>query len=163
MELAFEPMSEVHRKEVIDIYNHYIRTSFAAYPEQPVPYEFYDRFLEMTEGYPAYVLLIGSQVAGFCFLRPYKPLSTFSSCAEITYFLHPGFRGKGVGKAALVKLEADARERDIAILLASIASENDESIHFHKKNGFRQCGNFEGIIRKFEKRFDMIWMQKSLS
>ena len=162
MDVLFEPMTESHRKDVVNIYNHYIRTSFAAYPDEPVPYAFYDRFIEMTSGYPAYVILQGGHLAGFCFLRPFKPVATFSACAEITYFIDKGHTGKGLGSAALQKLETDGRAMGIRILLASIASENEGSIRFHLGRGFVRCGNFQGIIKKFDKQYDMIWMQKTI-
>jgi phosphinothricin acetyltransferase len=40
---------------VIDIFNTYIENSFAAYPEAKVRYDFYDRLLEITKGYPTLV------------------------------------------------------------------------------------------------------------
>ena len=162
MKITFEKMSSTHGKDIIDIYNHYVTKSLAAYPEKAVPYSYFDKFLRMAEGYPAYAILTDGKTAGFCFLHPYKPLSTFSKSAEITYFLHQDFRGQGLGKRALQKLENDAKEMGITVLLANIASENAESIAFHRKNGFRECGRFQGIISKMGRQFDIVWMQKEI-
>lgn len=162
LEFYFEPMSERHRKEIIDIYNHYIENSFAAYPDKKVEYVYFDRFLDLTRGYPALVVLSKGRVVGFCFLRAYNTFPTFRETAEITYFLHPDFKGKGIGRAALDHLEQAAKRQGIQILLANISSLNQESLVFHQKNGFKECGRFEKIIKKNGKQFDVVWVQKFL-
>ena len=50
METHFEPMGEEHRMDVIDIFNYYIENGFAAYPDNKLPYEFYDMFIIITKG-----------------------------------------------------------------------------------------------------------------
>ena len=72
MDFTLEPLAECHGQAVIDIFNHYVTQSFAAYPDQPVPHEFFGRFQQMTQGYPAYAASVGQgQVVGFGFLmRP---------------------------------------------------------------------------------------------
>ncbi|MDD5263419.1 MAG: hypothetical protein PHU43_01110 [Candidatus Bipolaricaulis sp.] len=49
MTYRYEPPTETHRAPVIDIFNHYIARTFAAYPggEKPVPHAFFDRFAEV--------------------------------------------------------------------------------------------------------------------
>ncbi len=80
-EFTLEPMAESHGRTVIDIFTHFVTQSFAAYPDQPVPYEFFVRFQQMTQGYPAYVAVVGSgQVVGF--LRPFHPARTLQTVNE---------------------------------------------------------------------------------
>lgn len=160
MEISFEKMSIEHRKDIIDIYNYYVDNSFSAYPDKTVPYGFYDKFMEMTKDYPAFSIKVKNKIVGFCFLRAYNPLPSFKECAEITYFIDKDFTKKGIGKIALDKLEIEAQQKGIKTILASIASENHQSIAFHKKSGFKECGKFEKIIKKNGKQFDIIWMQK---
>lgn len=160
--IFFEKMSEVHRNDIMDIYNYYAENSMSAYSEKKLPYEFFNRFLEMTKGYPAYAIKIDERIAGFCFIRAYNPFPAFKAAAEITYFLHNDFSGKGLGKLALEKLEKDAVEMGIHTLLASITSENTPSLKFHEKNGFEVCGRFTGIGKKFGRSFDIVWMEKKL-
>jgi len=47
-------------------------------------------------------------------------------------------------------------------LLANISSHNEQSLDFHRKMGFQQCGRFRRVGKKFGKDFDVIWMQKLL-
>jgi phosphinothricin acetyltransferase len=165
MSYIFEELSVKHKIAVIDIYNHYIENSFAAYPEQKVPYEFFDLMLNKIQGYPAYSIINTSinKVVGFCYLKMYHPFTAFKETAEITYFIEPLEVGKGIGKLALKLLEEKAQERGIRQILASISSKNEQSLIFHLKNGFKECGRFANVGKKNGNHFDIIWMQKTIS
>jgi phosphinothricin acetyltransferase len=47
-------------------------------------------------------------------------------------------------------------------LLANISSRNKQSIGFHLKNGFTECGRFHNIGRKKGDYFDVVWMEKEI-
>ncbi|MBI4642671.1 MAG: hypothetical protein HY743_02800 [Deltaproteobacteria bacterium] len=98
MDYSFEEMSDSHRQAVIDILNYFIRQSYAAYPEESVDYHFFDRFLEMSRGYPALVIKAGDhQVVGFGFMRPHHFADSFKRTAEVSYFITPGKYQEGAG------------------------------------------------------------------
>lgn len=148
---------------VIDIFNHYVENSFAAYPEDPVPYEFFDFFVNMSGGYPFLVARDDEgNVMGFALLRPHSPMPVFSRTAEITCFIAPEHTGKGMGKAMQERLLHEAKEKNISSILAGISSLNSASLAFHKKCGFQECGRFQKIGRKWGQDFDVVWMQKMI-
>ncbi len=160
---AFAPMAAEDREAVIDIFNHYIENSFAAYPARRLPYEAFGMLLNMCQGYPnATVRIEGSEIAGFGMLRPYSPISSFSSTAEISYFIKPGQTGRGIGKSLLEHLIEGARAKGITSILASISSLKEGSIRFHARNGFVECGRFAGIGLKNGRRFDVVYYQRNL-
>jgi len=148
---------------VISTY-HYIDNSFAAYPGQKVPYEFYGMMLEKIQGYPAYAIVNTSinNVVGFCYLKMYHPFAVFKETAEITYFIEPLEVGKGIGKLALKLLEEKGKEKGIRQILASISPKSEQSIIFHLKNGIKECGRFTNVGKKKGEHFDIVWMQKSI-
>jgi phosphinothricin acetyltransferase len=163
MNVVIAPLTKDSQKEIIDIFNYYVENSFAAYPEQKLPYEFFDHFLKMCEGYPALTAKDEQgNILGFGMLRAYNPFSTFSQTAEITYFIKSGYTGRGIGKKMLDYLLAEAKEKGITSVIASISSLNEGSINFHKKNGFVECGCFREIGKKRGKTFDVVYMQKML-
>ena len=53
-------------------------------------------------------------------------------------------------------------EKAITNILANISSLNTDSISFHRKNGFTECGRFRKVGRKKGREFDTVWMQKML-
>jgi L-amino acid N-acyltransferase YncA len=163
MNVTIAPLTKDSQKEIIDIFNYYVDNSFAAYPERKLPYEFFDQFLKMSEGYPALTVKDEQgNILGFGMLRAYNPFSTFSQTAEITYFVKPGYTGIGIGKKILDCLLDKAREKGITSVIASISSLNEGSINFHKKNGFVECGRLKEVGKKRGKTFDVAYMQKML-
>jgi phosphinothricin acetyltransferase len=163
MDYSLEPMGTDHRKSVIDIYNHYIEKSWAAYPDEPVVYELFDRFLDMTRGYPSLVVRTDSgEVVGFAFLRAFLPAATFRRTAEITYFILPEHTRHGLGEKILKRFEEEAAKAGMDNLIASISSRNGFSLEFHADHGFVECGRLKKVGRKFGEDFDVVWMQKMI-
>ncbi len=164
MKYVLERLSERHRKPVIDIFNSFVKSGFAAYPDTEVEYRFFDRLLEMTRGYPAVAAKDATgRIVGFGLLRPFHFAATFKRAAEVSYFLLPETTRQGLGTTILAMFVAEARKMGIDSILASISSRNVESIDFHVKRGFVECGKFKKIGRKFGQDFDVVWMQKRLS
>jgi phosphinothricin acetyltransferase len=163
MDYTIAQVSKEDGDAVIDIFNYYVENSFAAYPENPVPHQFFDLFVNMSAGYPFLVAKDGEgNVLGFALLRPHSPMSVFSRTAEIACFIAPQHVGKGMGKAMQERLLHEAREKGITSILAGISSLNSASLAFHKKQGFQECGRFLKIGRKWGQDFDVVWMQKMI-
>jgi L-amino acid N-acyltransferase YncA len=151
------------RNQVIDVYNYFIMKSFAAYPAETVDYDYFDYFLQIIGDYPAYTITMDNErIIGFAFLHPYRPISTFFETAEITYFILPEYTGCGIGSKVLERLLADARKRGIKKIMASICSLNQQSIQFHEKHKFTECGRFPGIGKKFGEYFDVVYMIRKI-
>lgn len=157
------PMSFDDGQAVIDIFNYYVEHSFAAYPETVVPYEFYETFLKMSQGFPNGVLRRQSgEVAGFGMLRPYSPMATFSGTAEATYFIKHEHTGQGLGTLLLGYLTDGGKKMGLKSILASVSSLNDASMKFHLRHGFVECGRLRSIGRKHGQVFDVVYYQKML-
>ncbi len=162
-EYSLTPILDSDREAVIDLFNWYIEHSFAAYPQDPVPYGFFRMFQEIMKNYPAIAARSGDgTLAGFGFLHPHNPMPTFAHTAEVTYFLRPECTGKGLGSRMLAWLEAEGKKRGISCLLASIASLNEGSIRFHARHGFAECGRFREVVKKRGRLFDTVWMEKRI-
>ena len=165
MKIRFDRMAEGDREAVIDLFNYYVANSFAAYPEERVPYGLFDEFLKLTQGYPAYTIRDEENVGniiGFAFLRAYHPLSAFLRAAEISCFIHPGYTGRGIGSKMLMRLFDEARSKGIDTVLANVSSLNEQSLRFHGRHGFVECGRFRRVARKKGRDLDAVWMQRIL-
>ena len=78
MNVKIGPLTKDGQKEIIDIFNYYVENSFAAYPEQKLPYECFYHFLEICEGYPAITAKDEQgNILGFGMLRAYNPFLHF--------------------------------------------------------------------------------------
>lgn len=144
------------------IFNHYVEHSFAAYPDRPVDGTFFDFMKKIIYGDAFFVMEQKEKIIGFAFLKRYHPYPAFNRVAEVGYFILPEYARKGLGTRLLQKLEDTARNMEIDTLLANVSSLNPPSLAFHKKHGFRECGRFKQISRKFGRDIDIVWMQKFL-
>lgn len=102
------------------------------------------------------------KVIGFALLKTHNPIPVFDRTAELACFILPEYVNKGFGTLLLELLLADAKGMGIDTVLAGISSLNDESLRFHRRKGFAECGRFKKIGRKNGKDFDVVWMQKSI-
>ncbi|MDH5482900.1 MAG: GNAT family N-acetyltransferase [Candidatus Bathyarchaeota archaeon] len=149
---------------IASIFNYFVENSFASYETMKAGPDFYSKLRRASVDLPFYVVESAEsrKVVGFGFLQPYRNRDTFRQTAEISYFILPEHTRRGLGTELLKRLEKDARENNITTLLANISSLNEQSLRFHRKNGFKRCGSFKRIGTKFGKEFDVIWMQKFL-
>ncbi len=164
MNIKFEKLGTEHQSALIGIFNYYVENGTAAFPASAVSEKFFAGILEKTNGYPAYSILIQEtlEVVGFCFLSAYNPFSTFNETANITYFISQDYVSKGIGEQCLKKLETDAKQIGIKHIIAEISSENKQSLGFHRKHGFITCGSLKNVGNKFNRHFDVVYMQKDL-
>jgi phosphinothricin acetyltransferase len=163
MDIQFSPIASADGRAVVDLFNHYVAHSFAAFPEDPLPYSFFDRLMEAACGWPTVAAKASDgRLLGFALLRRHSPWPTSSHVAEITYFVAPDATGQGIGSRMLAELETRAKDHGIRTILASIASLNAASLVFHRKHGFVEVGRFSNVCIKRGTPFDAVWMQKTL-
>jgi L-amino acid N-acyltransferase YncA len=161
MEYRFRPIQETDRGPLADIFNYYIENSYAAYRENIINTSFLEKLEKIASGYPLYTIETDKgEIAGFGMIHPYHPAESLSRAGELSYFLAPAHTGQGLGTRLLQRLIEDARKMGIDTLLASVSSRNEQSLNFHRKNGFVECGRFRRVGRKWDEDFDVVWMQK---
>jgi L-amino acid N-acyltransferase len=158
--MKIRDMQERDRDAVMRIFNHYAATSFAAYPDGPLPPQFFELLREGAIS--AVVLENDSGVAGFGLLRPFFPFPAFRKSGMLTYFLAPETTGKGLGNRLLEQLVLDAKKKGMTMLVANMSSKNEASIRFHKRHGFSEAGNLAGVGEKFGEPFGVLWMQRAV-
>jgi len=70
--------------------------------------------------------------------------------------------GRGVGRRLLGALEDHARRAGKHVMVAGIDSENVESIRFHERLGFVEVARMPEVGLKFDRRLDLVLMQRIL-
>lgn len=92
-----------------------------------------------------YVALIESVVAGWAALTPVSGRCVYAGVAEVSVYIHQGYRGKQIGKTLLKHLINESESQNIWTLQSGIFPENSASIALHEKCGFRIVGYREKI------------------
>jgi len=145
---------------MVRIINYFIRESFAAYPEKEISSELFGKIISSTR--VCIVLEIDDQIGGFGFIRPYHESANFNHTGILTYFILPSYTNKGLGTKLLQNLMDAGRSLGITNFVAHISSKNQQSLQFHRKHGFQECGRLKNIGVKFGDYFDIVWVQKQL-
>lgn len=145
---------------ITEIFNHFVRESLAAYPDEPVADDFFRKKHEESAEHPFLVAEAGGVVTGFAYLSAFHPASTMSRSAVLTYFIHPDHTGKRLGSLFLNRLLEVGRLMGVKNFLAHISSANEGSVRFHARHGFIECGRFLSVGEKHGQNFDMVWMQR---
>ena len=163
MSYKIKVLGAQHKTAVVDIFNHYTENSYATYFENPVPYEFFDAFLQSCKGGVALGAEdASSNLIGFALLRRYHPGDAMKSTGELTYFIGPEHTGQGLGKMLLDRLIESALELGMNNLIASVSSLNEQSLQFHLRNDFEKVGCLEAVGHKRGRKFDVVLFQRFL-
>jgi L-amino acid N-acyltransferase len=158
--VKIRPVRDTDREAVIRIFNHYAAGGYAAYPEQPVTGHFFEHLLEGVFSFC--VLETPCGVVGFGLAKPFLPFPAFAKCCMLTYFILPEYMNRGRGTRLLDRLIRDAKTLGLEMMVANMASKNEPSVRFHRKNGFEESGRLRNVGTKFGEPFDVIWMQKEI-
>lgn len=140
-----------------EIYGWYVENSTATFDtEKPSVEDMKRRIEEIGAKYPFFVYEEDGDVAGYCFVHEWKPRSAYSHTVENAIYLRHGMQGNGIGQILMARLKEACRKRGFRVIIACITKENEESIRFHKKLGFRQVSDFKEVGYKFGRCLDVI-------
>lgn len=151
------------KEQVMRILNHYVENSMAAYSTKAFPMQAWEHIKGMCiQGNLLVAKSESGEVLGFALLKSFMGMASFIKTADIGYFIAPEHVGKGLGKKLLAALEDAARSLGIRVLLANVSSVNEESLAFHQRTGFTECGRFPQVGEKLGQMFDLVWFYKNL-
>ena len=110
--------------------------------------------------WPRLVARDDGEVIGWAALAPYSDRSCYRGVAENSIYIARNARERGVGRALLERLCAEADAAQIWTLQASILAANEASIALHEACGFRLVGVREKLARKRGKWSDVVLMER---
>lgn len=157
-------------KELLEIYSPYVTDTAISFEyDVPGSEEFENRIRKIKEKYVYLVAEEQDKILGYCYAGPFHPRKAYERSVETTIYIRKEYKGQGIGKNLYIALEERLRKLGIKNMYACIAypKEEDEfltkdSVFFHKKMGFTECGHFNRCGNKFGRWYDMIYMEKLL-
>ena len=153
---------------LLDIYAPYVRDTAITF-EYVVPTveEFRRRIERCCEKYPYWVAVEDGKVVGYAYASAFKEREAYQWAVETSIYVKMGERRKGIGRRLHEALEEALKEQGILNMNACIAFAKTEdehltldSVRFHYKMGYRKVAHFHKCGCKFERWYDMIWMEK---
>ena len=117
----------------------------------------------LSKGLPYIVAEEAGQVIGYAYCTWFKPRPAYRFSAEDSIYVAPGVHGKGIGRALLAELAAQAERVGIRKLIAVIGdSSNAGSVGVHRSLGFEHVGILKSCGWKFDQWLDVVLMEKAL-
>lgn len=164
MEFKIRPYKVEDTQAILDIINYNILTSTALYDYQPRTLVnqiaiFEDKLLK---GFPIIVATFNDEVVGFGYYSEFRFREAYKFTVEHSVYATNDFIGKGVGKLLLQNLIDLAKAQKLHTMVAVIDSENESSVTFHEKFGFKTVGIIKESGFKFDRWLHSVIMQKML-
>lgn len=152
-------MELAHIPAVISIYEQGITLGYATFETKVPTVEQFDAKYHPTL---RFVATEEEKVLGWISITPYSAREVYQGAAELSVYVAPEAKGKGIGLALMQHLEQEAKKQDYWLLQGSIIASNTASIALHVKAGYRQVGTRIGIAKRDGQWINTVLMEKHL-
>lgn len=156
---------------LLEIYAPYVTETAVSFEwDVPTIEEFTSRIEDKLRTFPYLVLEDEGEIRGYAYASRLIARRAYDHSAEATIYLDRKQKGKGYGRALYAKLEEILKAQGIYNLYACIGHTEDlrdpylanDSEAFHSRLGYRLNGTFARSGYKFDRWYDMVWMEKIL-
>ena len=155
---------------LLAIYAPYVeKTAITFEYEVPSIEEFRCRIQETLKKYPYLVAEKNGKIVGYAYAGAFHARPAYDWAMETSIYVSELQKGEGIGKALYKALEEQLSRQHILNLNACIAYPetedehlNKDSVRFHTHLGYRMVGEFYQCGYKFERWYNMVWMEKHI-
>ena len=161
MAINIRPYKTDDTQAILDIVNHNILHSTSLYDYNIRSYEQQKTILEekINKNFPVIVAELDGIVVGFGMYSEFRFREAYQFTVEHSVYVSEDFHGNGVGKQLLQELINLARKQKLHTMIGVIDSENQGSVVFHEKFGFKTLGIIKESGYKFDRWLDSVLMQ----
>lgn len=148
-------------QSILDIVNHAILHSTALYDYTIRSYEQQQSILDekIKKKFPVIIAEIEGKVVGFGMYSEFRFREAYRYTVEHSVYVDEKFHGNGIGKLLLAKLIKLAKAQKMHTMIGVIDSENQDSITFHEKFGFKTVGVIKESGYKFDRWLNSVFVQ----
>ncbi len=155
-------------ERLLEIYDYYVKNTAITFEyETPSLDEFKTRIENITKRYPYLVIERNGRIEGYAYAGVFKNRAAYDWSCETTIYIDRDARKSGMGRMLYEALEERLRAMGILNMYACIGypEKEDEyltknSAEFHEHLGYTKVGEFHKCGRKFNRWYNMIWMEK---
>ena len=161
MKIAIRPYQTQDTQAILDIINYNILHSTALYDYNIRTYEQQKAILDdkLAKNFPVIVAEANGQVVGFGMYSEFRFREAYKFTVEHSVYVANDYHGKGIGNVLLAELIALAKAQKIHTMIAVIDAENQGSVSFHEKFGFKTVGIIKESGYKFDRWLHSVFMQ----
>lgn len=169
-EIRIRPALEQDAKALLEIYAPYVQNTAITFEYQvPSLQEFEERIRHTKQKYPYLAAVAGEEVLGYAYAGPFHERAAYDWAVETSIYVREDKKGMGIGRKLYEALEECLTAQGFLNLNACIAwpEREDEyltrdSAEFHRRLGYRMVGEFHQCGYKFNRWYNMVWMEKHI-
>ncbi len=144
---------------IADIYRPYVLETAISFEEVPPTAADFEARMLATPRLPWLVAVRANSVVGYCYASLHKARASYRWSADVSVYVAPSDRGRGVGRLLYDSLLPLVRDLGYVSVFAGITLPNDASVGFHEALGLTQVGIYRNVGFKHNKWRDVGWWQ----
>jgi L-amino acid N-acyltransferase YncA len=161
MEIKIRAYQTEDTQAILDIINYNILNSTALYDYNIRTYEQQRAILEekTAKQFPVIIAELDGVVVGFGMYSEFRFREAYKFTVEHSVYVNNDFHGKGIGKILLEELIQLAKKQGLHTMIGVIDAENQSSVDFHEKFGFKTVGIIKESGFKFDRWLHSVFVQ----
>lgn len=158
--LQIRPATEKDQSDILAIYNDAVMHTTATFDTELRSMESQmEWYRKHKSNHPVLVAEKDGKIIGWASLSPWSDRCAYDTTVEVSVYLEPASRGKGIGAELLNAVTLDGGKYGNHTVLSRITSDNLASIRIHEKAGYNIVGIMKEVGFKFGKFLDVTMMQ----
>lgn len=113
--------------------------------------------------HPVLVAERDGQVIGWASLNAFNPRAAYDHVADLSIYVERGLRGKGIGRALLARIIAEARQIGFHKIVLAAFPTNAAGMRLYEAMGFTRVGVYREQGRLDDRWVDVIVMEQILA
>lgn len=157
---------ETDMPALLQIYNYEVLNGLATFDlhaktmQERMPW-FYEH---NRDNHPLLVAEADNKAVGYASLSPYRDKEAYARTVELSVYIDPDYRRRGIARRLMAEILNQARERDdIHTVISVITDGNAASVALHEEFGFDYCGTIKEVGWKFGKLLGIVNYQLMVS
>lgn len=169
--LMIRPTCEKDAAALARIYAYYVeKTAITFEYTAPDTTEMERRRQEISQRYPYLVAESDGKVVGYAYAHAFYGREAYAWSVESSIYVDVNTRKHGIGRKLYEALEKALKSMGILNINACIAVPRDDqdpyvtngSMNFHQRLGYTLVGRFHNSGYKFDRWYDVVWMEKMI-
>ena len=161
--MLIRPATPDDAADCLDVYGPFVDDTAVSFEQERPSQADYARRIERVSRTHAFLVAEErSKVVGFAYAGVHRERHAYRWATEVSVYLGPEHRGRGLGRALYEPLFALLQEQGYRMLLAGVTLPNPASVGLHQSLGFEDVGVYRRIGWKVGSWHDVMWLARQL-
>jgi phosphinothricin acetyltransferase len=162
-EIRIRPATSADLARMTEIYNYFVIHTPVTFDIEPYTVDRRAVWFEQFSTTGRYRLLVAeknNELLGYAGTTRFRAKAAYDTTVETTIYCDPNLVRTGIGSRLYSRLFAAIAEEDIETIVAGYTLPTPASAALHIRFGFNPVGVFHKNGRKFNRYWDVAWMER---